>query len=72
MSAIIEIDGHRATIDAGEWACDDPGTLARLQELQLPENLPDAANAHAAVDALKGKIISPEPQEPETDEEGFR
>jgi len=70
MSATIEIDGHLATIEAGAWTCDDPQTLARLRALSPEQYLPDSANAYAAVEALGGKIISAEPEEPETDEDG--
>ena len=52
MRATIEINGHEAKIDGGQWACDDQAILAKLQALESPTHLPDAANAYAAVDAL--------------------
>jgi hypothetical protein len=70
MSAVIEVNGHRAMIEGGEWMCDDAETLARLRALANEQYLPDAANAYVAVEALGGKIISAEPEEPENDEEG--
>jgi len=70
MRATIEIDGHQATIAGGQWSCADQAILAKLQALESPTHLPDAANAYAAVDALGGRIISAEPEEPETDEDG--
>lgn len=68
VSAIIEIDGHTAAIEGGVWTCDDPQTLERLRASNPEQYLPDAANA--TVEALGGKIISAEAEEPDEDENG--
>ena len=45
-----------------------PIALLLRSELQLPEYLPDEADAHAAVAKLGGEIISAEPEEPAAEE----
>lgn len=58
MSAQIEINGVTATIEAGEWECEDLALLEKLQQIESPSYLPDGVNARLVIEKLGGALIS--------------
>lgn len=67
MSATIEINGIRATIQGGRWVTPAPDLLRKLEALDCPSYLPDGVNAREAIAQLGGTLISESPEPGELD-----
>lgn len=70
MSAIIEVNGERATLRRWTWETDSRDLLRKLQELPMETFKPEAAVAHGAAKALGGTVISAKVVPPELDDKG--
>jgi hypothetical protein len=74
MSVRISVLGHVASIQNGEWSCDDAAVLSRIREV-APGYFPDIAQAEEVARDLAGEVLEVATDENadieiEVDEEG--
>lgn len=70
MSATIEVNGLRATVEDGAWHCDDPVMLDRIESLSLSQYLPDGAQAREVIATLGGVLLSEDDPAEDLDDDG--